>query len=198
GAHSIATFDQSASISSARMSGSEVIDPCPISAPALRMVTVPSRAMRTQGVTFAFAIAWGCACENRRTPSVPSARQNDMPPRPTNTPRREISRSMIVMALALPRSALDGGDNAVISAAAADVAVHVADDLRAGRFRVGGEQLGRLHDLARLAIAALGHFFGDPGLLQRVRGIGREALDGDDGLALKHRQFRHAGALGPS
>src|SRR5262247_1740803 len=108
------------------MSGSEVIDPCPISAPALRIVTVPSGAMRTQGVTLVFAIALACACENRRTPSVPRARQNDMPPRPASTPRREISRSMIVMALALPRSALDGGDDAVIGAAAADVAVHVA------------------------------------------------------------------------
>ena len=58
-----------------------------------------------------------------------------------------------------------------------------------------GEQLRRLHDLAGLAVAALRHFLGDPGLLQRVRGIRRQALDGDDLLAGDRAHIGLAGAL---
>src|SRR5262245_64178585 len=45
------TLAQSASSSSARISGSEVIDPCPISVAADMMVIVPSGAMLTQGLS---------------------------------------------------------------------------------------------------------------------------------------------------
>jgi hypothetical protein len=37
-----------------------------------------------------------------------------------------------------------------------------------------GQQLRGLHDLPGLAVAALRHLFDDPGLLQRMRGIGRQ------------------------
>src|SRR5262244_1463173 len=168
GVHSIATFDQSASISSATMSGSDVIDPWPISAPALRIVILPSAAMRTHGLIGAFAKAFACACDISRTPSFPTAMQNAIPPKPAITPRREISRSIMFMA----QAALDGRDDAVIGSAAADIVVHVGDDIGAGGLRVLCEKFRRLHDLARLAVAALRHLFHHPRLLQRMRGGG--------------------------
>ena len=51
GAGTMRTFDQSASSSSAMISGSEVIDPCPISVAADMMVMVPSGAIDTQGLS---------------------------------------------------------------------------------------------------------------------------------------------------
>jgi len=57
---------------------------------------------------------------------------------------------------------LDGAHDPWVGAAATDIAVHVHDDVIPRRVLVGGQQLGRLHDLARLAVAALGHLFGDP------------------------------------
>ena len=62
------------------------------------MVIVPSGAMRTQGVTGAFASVFACAWDIRRTPSLPSAMQNAMPPRPASTLRRESLVSIMFMA----------------------------------------------------------------------------------------------------
>ena len=45
------TRDQSASSSSAMIKGSDVIEPCPISVAADMMVTVPSVAMLTHGLS---------------------------------------------------------------------------------------------------------------------------------------------------
>ena len=80
------------------MSGSEVIEPWPISAPALRIVIPPSGAMRTHGLIGAFAKAFACACDIRRTPSFPTAMQKVKPPRPASTLRRDGAVSIIVMA----------------------------------------------------------------------------------------------------
>jgi hypothetical protein len=80
------------------MRGSDVIDPWPISAPALRIVMRPSGAMRTHGVTDAFANVFAWACDIRRTPSLPTAIQNAIPPKPARTPRREIVVSIMFMA----------------------------------------------------------------------------------------------------
>ena len=49
------------------MSGSEVIEPWPISAPAVRMVMAPLGAMRTQGVIFR-ALSVTAAAEVSRRP----------------------------------------------------------------------------------------------------------------------------------
>jgi hypothetical protein len=46
-----------------------------------------------------------------------------------------------------------------------------------------------------LAVAALRHFFHDPGLLQGVRRIRRQAFDGDDLLAGDRADLGLAGAL---
>src|SRR5438132_6185621 len=190
----MATFDQSASISSATMRGSEVMEPWPISAPALRMVILPSGAMRTQGVTGALAKALACACGMRRTPSFPSAMQKLMPPRAASMLRREMLVS-IIMTLALPRCALDGGDDAVVGPASTNIAVHMRDDVGASGLGILGEELCRLHDLAGLAVAALRHLFRDPGFLQRMRRIRRQAFDGHGFLAGDRAHIDLAGTL---
>src|SRR5690606_9049904 len=88
----------------------------------------------------------------------------------------------------LPRSggergggALDGGADAAVGAAAADVAAHRGVDLRLGGTRVLLQQRGGAHDLAGLAVAALRHVPGDPGVLHRLAGgAGGHRLDGGD------------------
>jgi hypothetical protein len=64
----------------------------------------------------------------------------------------------------LPGGALDRAHNALISSAAADIRVHVLDDLVARRFRIVLEQIGGAHDLAGLTVTALWHLLGEPRL----------------------------------
>jgi hypothetical protein len=52
------------------------------------------------------------------------------------------------------------------------------------------EQRRRRHHHARLAVAALRHVEMQPGLLDRVRAVRRQALDGGDGLALDEADGR--------
>src|SRR5207302_8504836 len=61
-----------------------------------------------------------------------------------------------------------GGTNARIGAAAANVARHRLVDVGIGGLRFLLEQRGRGHDLARLAIAALGYAQFDPRGLHRL------------------------------
>src|SRR5262245_14062816 len=143
------------------------------------MVTVPSGAMRTHAF-MGFEV--DCASAFSISITKPNAR----PPETFRKSRRSMSR--------LLRGLLDGRDDAVVGAAAAEVAVHVADDLVPAGVLVGGQELRRLHDLARLAIAALRHGLLDPGLLQGVGGCGGEALDGGDTLAFGGRDRCDAGA----
>src|SRR5688572_10294740 len=86
---------------------------------------------------------------------------------------------------ALLRRALDGARDAHVGAAAADVWAHVLHDLLAARPGVFPEQRRGAHDLARLAVAALGHLLRDPRLLQRVARVAREAFYGGNAPALK-------------
>src|SRR5689334_7439863 len=74
-------------------------------------------------------------------------------------------------------SRLDGGGDALIAAAAADVAAHRVVDLGLGRVLRRREQCCGLHDLASLAIAALRDVQGTPSLLYRVISLRIEALD---------------------
>jgi hypothetical protein len=74
---------------------------------------------------------------------------------------------------------MHGLADALIGAATADIG-HRFIDVLVRRLGVFLEQRGSRHDLAGLAIAALGHIDLSPGLLHRVRGIRRQALDGDD------------------
>ena len=55
-----------------------------------------------------------------------------------------------------------------VGAAAADMALHGIVDVRIGGVRRAFEQGGGRHDLAALAVAALGHLPGDPRFLYGV------------------------------
>ena len=68
-----------------------------------------------------------------------------------------------------------GGANAGVGATAADVAVHGNVDSAAVGLRVGLEQCGRTHDLAALAIAALGDVVLDPRGVHGLRCVGAMA-----------------------
>jgi len=67
-------------------------------------------------------------------------------------------------------------------------------DLLAGRLRRLGEEFRRLHDLAGLAVTALGHLVPNPRLLEGVRRIGGQSLDRRDVLARGFGRQRLAGA----
>src|SRR5438034_2415666 len=140
--------------------------------------------MRTQALIGCAVLA--CASGMSRRPSPPTAMTKLNAPLVFRNSRRSMS--------GLLRRALNRGDDAVIRAAAADVAVHVRDDLLARGLGIRREQLRRLHDLARLAVTALRHLLGDPGLLQRMRGVGREALDRRHLRAFHGSELRGAGA----
>src|SRR5437016_9886457 len=81
----------------------------------------------------------------------------------------------------------------LIRAAAADAVAHGLVDIRLRWIRRLGEQRRRRHDLPALAIAALGHVFLNPGLLDGVRAIGGEPLDRSYLLARDAGDRRHAG-----
>src|SRR6185369_3238209 len=67
--------------------------------------------------------------------------------------------------------------DAAISAATAQVAAHGAVDIGIGRLRLFLQQSHGGHDLSRLAVAALRHLLGQPGLFDRV--VLRNPFDGD-------------------
>ena len=66
------------------------------------------------------------------------------------------------------RSKPHGGGDALVAAAAADIAGHGAGDFLIRRMRRLLQQRGGLHDLSGLAIAALRHVQFAPGLLHRM------------------------------
>src|SRR5688572_27907711 len=107
----------------------------------------PSRAISTQALILPVAFATEQSGKVKSKLSEPLGLRNSL---------------RVTFISGLLRRALDGFGDAMVGAAAADVAVHVGDDLLARRLRVRREQLRRLHDLSRLAIAALRHFLGDP------------------------------------
>src|SRR6266852_4160931 len=82
---------------------------------------------------------------------------------------------------------MNGFADALIGAAAANVAAHEIIDIGVRRFGLLGEQGDRRHNLPGLAIAALRDVFRDPRLLDRMASIARHALDCGDFLS------RHAG-----
>src|SRR3954447_5039306 len=91
---------------------------------------------------------------------------------------------------------MDGAADGLISTAAADVVAHGFVDISVGGVRGLGEEGSGGHDLAGLAVAALRDVLRDPGLLEGVAAIGREAFDGGDGLSGDGGDGSDAGADG--
>src|SRR5882724_3496457 len=130
-------------------------------------------------------------------------------PRPLRMLRRETFSTL--MRLSMPRSLLgfvmmfmirppSKRDyrvfDALVSAAAADIARHRLAYLVVRGFGIFHQECRSLHDLAGLAIAALRDISLAPGLLHRVIARGMEAFDGRD-LSVDHVRNRgDAGAYG--
>src|ERR1700761_5047882 len=99
GAGTQTTLDQSASNSSARINGSEVNDPCPISVAGAMIEISPLGAMLTHGLkgvptaspsgARVAPAASGAAVAARADLSAPTVKANVSPPIPTMKPRRE-------------------------------------------------------------------------------------------------------------
>src|SRR5436853_3564578 len=92
---------------------------------------------------------------------------------------------------------LDGGPDAEVRTAAAQVPAHSLVDVSVRRVRILVEERHGLHDLASLAVATLRHVVVDPGLLHGVqRAALGQTLDGRDVLALDGAHGRDAHAVG--
>src|SRR5580692_335132 len=199
GGYVIETRDQSASISSANTMASPVEEPCPISATGMASTMAPSGLMVTQAPTAAGVASSASAAAGRANSAVGRVKAKVRPAELCRKPRRDNVpfglRSILPMtSRSLLGGALDGAEDARIGAAAADVAVHVADDVVAARILIAGEQRGGLHDLPGLTVAALRHLQIEPGFLQRMVAIGRQPFDGGDVLACHHGDGRLARA----
>src|SRR5215472_3670928 len=103
---------------------------------------------------------------------------------------------MIFMRSHSRRCEMDGVFDALVSAAAADVARHRVPYLIAGRFWILDQQRDRLHDLTSLAIAALRNVQLAPGLLNRMVAGQVKAFDRRDLPADHIGNRRDAGADG--
>src|SRR6516162_3265382 len=89
---------------------------------------------------------------------------------------------------------LDGGADAHVSAATADVSRHRSVDVGIVGVWRRSEQRGRRHDLPGLAVAALNDFEIEPGLLHLGARRGRaDAFDGGDGAVLQRADRKNAG-----
>jgi hypothetical protein len=104
GATTTRTFDQSASSSSARISGSEVSEPCPISAAGDMIATTSSVAIVTHGLIFVPDTSDPTAAA-AAAPMSPRAMAKENPAAPTMNWRRDGAQSVerskwIVMAQA--------------------------------------------------------------------------------------------------
>src|SRR3984957_1242325 len=188
GGYVIDTRDQSASISSANTMASPVELPCPISATGMASTTAPSELIVTQAPTAAGVAASASAAAGRANIAGGSVKAKVRPAELCRKPRRDsvlvglrssLPNSILPMTLlnmasrSLLGGALDGAEDARIGAAAADIAIHVANDVVAAPVLVRGQERRGVHDLARLAVAALRHLQIEPGLLQRMVAIGR-------------------------
>src|SRR5438093_6573876 len=164
GADSIRTFDQSASSSSASSMGNDVVTPWPISERSTTTRTLSSAPMRSQ------ALGANAAAAAPRITCRPAAGRWKPMTRPATPAVSRNSRRVICAALMSRslRGAMDGGADALVRAAAADVG-HRRVDVAVGGMRSFREQRRGGHDLPRLAVAALRHVFLEPRAMRGVR-----------------------------
>jgi hypothetical protein len=86
--------------------------------------------------------------------------------------------------------------NALIRAAAADMASEGFINVRVGRRGIFCEQCGGGHNHACLAVATLRDLISEPGLLHGMLAVGRKPFDGDDAASSDSGDARGAGARG--
>src|SRR3954454_23749252 len=202
---SVVTFFQSHSSSSATSWARPVIVPWPISERAMRITQVSSGLMATHTLTSAPSVApCGSAAPKPDGRLKPSASPPPAAAEPMTNLRRESFADLLRMILfmAAPSGSgrivgrhVDGGAYALIGAAATDVG-HRLVDVVVARLGCSLEEGRGRHDLAGLAIAALGHVDRRPRLLHWMRAVGRKAFDRDDPVGGAHvSDANGAGAL---
>src|SRR5262249_26130116 len=193
---SVVTLLQSHSSSSATSWANPVIVPWPISERAMRITQVSSGLIATQILTSVPPPAAPCAAASPKPDGrlKPSASPPPAAAEPMTNVRREsfaaLPRMIVFIAASLRPGRIvgrleHGGAHALIGAAATDIGHRLVDVLVA-RLRRPLEQRRRGHDLARLAIAALGHVERRPRLLHGMRARRRQTLDGDDPVGGAH------------
>src|SRR5262245_25593586 len=170
------------SSSSAAICLSAVRMPWPSSTLPVNTVAVPSALMRSQASRRRLV----CRLPESRAGSCAAARRGSSEKATTMAPRPAVKSRRVRNAFMsgpphLVGRAQDGGNDPVVGAAAAEIAVEAGADVLFARPRIGVEQrLGR-HDHAVAAVAALGGLLGDEGALQRARLFDcPQALDGGD------------------
>src|SRR5450631_4380471 len=181
--YSVVTFDQSHSSSSATSWARPVRVPWPISERAMRMMTVSSGRITTQALTSGEPSAARTTVGPPKGRSRPSARPVPTAALPMTKPRRLSVGIWFMAASSRVRDGVDRLAHLLEGAATADIGDGLVDVL-VGRLRLVLEQGRHRHDHAALAIAALRHVVGDPGLLHLVQGaVRRQAFNGGDLLA---------------
>src|SRR5579872_2005809 len=122
------------------MSGSDVMDPWPISVAADMMVMAPSGAILTHGFMIRPARSAATTAASAR---ALMATAKDRPAAPIITWRREtgLAKSMGVFISRLPACAFNRAHDPLVSAATANIGTHVFDDLLACRLRIGFKQI---------------------------------------------------------
>ena len=91
---------------------------------------------------------------------------------------------------------MDCAPDARVSAAAADVAAHGFVNVFVGGLRIFFEEHGGAHDLTGLAVAALRNIDFNPGTLEGMGKIGREAFDGRNVFAFDSGEWSDTRADG--
>src|SRR5882724_6305626 len=183
--YSVVTFDHSHSSSSATSWARPVSVPCPISERAIRITTVSSGRITTQTLTSGEPSAARTTVGPPKGRSRPSERPAPAAAVPITKARR-LSLGMTCLFMASPSNVRSGVDclaNLLEGPATADIGNGLVDILIAG-LRLFLEQRRNRHDHAALAITALRHVVGHPGLLHLVQcAIACEAFDRGDLLA---------------
>lgn len=88
---------------------------------------------------------------------------------------------------------MDGFADALVRAAAANVAAHEIVDIGVARIRFFRQQRDGRHNLPRLTVTALWDIFGNPGLLDGMQAFGRNSFDGRDFFPGDAADLRDAG-----
>src|SRR5580692_2278019 len=224
---SVRTLLQSTSSSSATICGNEVLMPCPISGFLQVMVTISSGAMRMYALMVPAASAACDAPVLAADAALGKLKSNSMPPPATVLAARKLRRDSAKPAARsaarsnwspvscgsfmsgrvmsdLPRvggrqtrGLFNGGSNAGVGGAAADVAAHRGVDILVRGLRLLVQQGGGRHNLSRLAVATLHDIERQPRFLHLLTGRGiANGLDGGDLSSANRGKRCNAGADG--
>src|SRR4051794_35621747 len=201
-AETISTRASGTSSSSAAICASAVTTPWPSSALPVKTVILPSAAMRIQASSMRFPSRLPgslarCLASCARASRGVRLKERTRPPITAVKSRRVRRGAFISNPPRRLSRAHDRADDAVMGAAAAEIGGKRGAHFVLQRVRVALEQIGRGHDHAVDAIAALRRLLFDEGGLQRMRILDRaETLNGRDlGLA-EPPDRRHAGSRG--